>query len=489
MKSFSTRGFTLIELLVVIAIIAILAAILFPVFSRAREKARQAACTNNLRQQVLGVQMWSQENDEKFPPDAASVFGSLPAKSLMCPTKGRTLANGYVFTGVAGKTLGEIDNHESVICTADGQTMPGNIPGATYLPNLVYSKGDVDANRHQGKCLVSMLDGHVEMLKESEIIVGGNLLLYGILLKSTPEAENGVVTINTNQTVLIQTVDGSAATWSIEQSSGASVAPASGNSTTFTPTATGTYTVQALSNGKPGTLTIEVTPAYLMTFDYTNANQYPSFTQDGVGAGIGAGGAATGSIQTIDGKQAIVLSVTTPAAGGNQDPRSWANFRQGDPGCFHSSVQTPDVIPFTTAIKDAVAQPAGTITSFALCFKVKRLTAGQKFYFGVYGDILPHNSGSSYTFLWSGGNWGQQNASNCLLTKSAYLDSQTAGFTLYDDIVDNKYVFNVTGTGTTWNFVSIRLSFILASFRPEYGASASIGTESLAITDVSFKKL
>ena len=60
-------GFTLIELLVVIAIIAILAAILFPVFSRAREKARQAACSSNLKQLGLAVKMYSSDWDECLP--------------------------------------------------------------------------------------------------------------------------------------------------------------------------------------------------------------------------------------------------------------------------------------------------------------------------------------------------------------------------------------------------------------------------------------
>jgi len=60
-------GFTLIELLVVIAIIAILAAILFPVFARAREKARQASCQSNLKQIALGILMYAQDYDERLP--------------------------------------------------------------------------------------------------------------------------------------------------------------------------------------------------------------------------------------------------------------------------------------------------------------------------------------------------------------------------------------------------------------------------------------
>jgi prepilin-type N-terminal cleavage/methylation domain-containing protein/prepilin-type processing-associated H-X9-DG protein len=61
------RGFTLIELLVVIAIISVLAAILFPVFAAAREKARQTSCISNLRQIALAALLYAQDNDEGFP--------------------------------------------------------------------------------------------------------------------------------------------------------------------------------------------------------------------------------------------------------------------------------------------------------------------------------------------------------------------------------------------------------------------------------------
>ena len=83
-STFSKRtGFTLIELLVVIAIISILAAILFPVFARARENARRASCMSNLKQMGLATMMYVQDYDEKYPRSL-----TLPSPATQLPPDG-----------------------------------------------------------------------------------------------------------------------------------------------------------------------------------------------------------------------------------------------------------------------------------------------------------------------------------------------------------------------------------------------------------------
>ena len=80
------KGFTLIELLVVIAIIAILAAILFPVFAKAREKARQSSCLSNVKQIMLAQMQYCQDYDEKFSNNSYAVTsGQISVPDFLAP--------------------------------------------------------------------------------------------------------------------------------------------------------------------------------------------------------------------------------------------------------------------------------------------------------------------------------------------------------------------------------------------------------------------
>src|SRR6266498_3504443 len=92
-------GFTLIELLVVIAIIAILAAILFPVFARARESARRAACLSNLKQLGTAFQMYAQDYDETFPSGLTLAVPGPAANGSYAVMYEKTLANASVYSG------------------------------------------------------------------------------------------------------------------------------------------------------------------------------------------------------------------------------------------------------------------------------------------------------------------------------------------------------------------------------------------------------
>ncbi len=158
------KGFTLIELLVVIAIIAILAAILFPVFARAREKARQTTCMSNLRQISASMLMYTQDNDQTLPSDS-NVWSELALDPgvLVCPTAGKNIVNAYAYNYfVADQSWGDLGDPTKRLLAADGNTTSVASTPATRAYNVAYDSQGADLNmRHSGKLCASFCDGHV----------------------------------------------------------------------------------------------------------------------------------------------------------------------------------------------------------------------------------------------------------------------------------------------------------------------------------------
>lgn len=109
----ATNAFTLIELLIVIAIIAILAAILFPVFATAREKARSAACSSNMKQLGLGMLQYVQDYDECYPSGCATWYNS----------SGQIQSN---YEGWAGQIYPYVKSLSVFVCPDDTLTSPVN---------------------------------------------------------------------------------------------------------------------------------------------------------------------------------------------------------------------------------------------------------------------------------------------------------------------------------------------------------------------------
>lgn len=210
------HGFTLIELLVVISIIAVLAAILFPVFARARENARRAGCMSNQKQLALAFLQYTQDYDEKLPAEVAAITDPplywtdqiLPyvknRQIYRCPsapsaqgtarppspgTYGASTEPTYAFNGYnvnglyrrTGRSLASIDEPAVtwMLLESKHATLYDTLGyGRTYIiltssitPD---SETSFSGERHLGGSNVAYADGHVKWRKANASLTGQN---------------------------------------------------------------------------------------------------------------------------------------------------------------------------------------------------------------------------------------------------------------------------------------------------------------------------
>jgi len=198
------RGFTLIELLVVIAIIAILAAILFPVFAKAREKARQTSCLSNMKQIVLASLQYAQDYDEMFLrinigpgivytlPNGSAYTGYMLWHSIIypycknyqmltCPSAsgGDAYTGGYTGGGsyglssyIAGQALGVVNFPAETMMFGeasggDAYNLDGDNAGAN--DEMTGSTSFPSIPRHNDGSNIGFCDGHAKWVQSSRI--------------------------------------------------------------------------------------------------------------------------------------------------------------------------------------------------------------------------------------------------------------------------------------------------------------------------------
>lgn len=204
-----SRGFTLIELLVVIAIIAILAAILFPVFARAREKARQSSCLSNIKQLSLGILMYAQDYDETYMQFGYQIPGmTLGANGtnvcwwrflvqpyvknwqiFNCPTATyqdassslQQYLNHYGYNSrIANRRLSDVNEPARVIAIGDAGHWAGDLydgwlyayaPRSGWLGNPGTNPAlQIESNaRHNGGSNLGFADGHAKWMSAGAI--------------------------------------------------------------------------------------------------------------------------------------------------------------------------------------------------------------------------------------------------------------------------------------------------------------------------------
>ncbi len=189
-KAAPHTGFTLIELLVVIAIIAVLAAILFPVFGAARTKARQTTCASNLRQIGLAMAMYVSDYDDTYPLGTFSMASGpwwddvlLPytrnEQILVCPAHRRPNPSYKWSYGLNWDLAGKFTG-----CTADASStiLSGDVAGISCIisyPSNPHPSSSmwVPAPRHNDKAVVVFCNGHCKSLSPEAMESPTNLFL------------------------------------------------------------------------------------------------------------------------------------------------------------------------------------------------------------------------------------------------------------------------------------------------------------------------